>query len=64
MSSEKFDITKCLGEVGKYHGVNEICSTLPGTSHSYIHLSILLAHFLSYFNDSMTYSVIHHDMSY
>ena len=35
-----------------------------GLYNSYIHLSILLAHFLSYFNDSMTYSVIHHDMSY
>ena len=35
-----------------------------GLYNSYIHLSILLADFLSYFNDSMTYSVIHHDMSY
>ena len=35
-----------------------------GLHNSYIHLSIFLAHFLSYFNDSMTYSVIHHDMSY
>ena len=35
-----------------------------GLYNSYIHLSILVAHFLSYFNDSMTYSVIHHDMSY
>ena len=31
---------------------------------SYIHLYNLLAHFLSYFNDSMTYDVINDDMSY
>ena len=31
---------------------------------SYIHLYNFLAHFLSYFNDSMTYDVINDDMSY
>ena len=37
---------------------------LLGLHNFYIHLSIFFCHFLSYFNDSMSYDVINDDMSY
>ena len=35
-----------------------------GLHYLYIHLSIFFSHFLSYFNDSMSYDGINYDMSY
>ena len=35
-----------------------------GLHNLYIHLSIFFSHFLSYFNDSMSYDVINDDISY
>ena len=35
-----------------------------GLHNLYIHLSIFFSHFLSYFNDSMSYDGINYDMSY